>query len=423
MIPCTKTSKTFAKCILKSICFINQFSKLYIPVNLFFMTIQGLFPALLIAIMQKAINLLQKNTSDFSKISAYLFLYIGVNILNTVLLSVYNYYSAKFNMQFSNYINLKMLKKASELHTKDFENPVIYDIINRAQTQNGNSILSFVTESFLILKSVIIIASTSIILVEINWWMIIIILVIPVIRCIITILLNKKWHLIRKERTPKERQKWYINYLMMMGNAVKEIKIFRLSKYLIQKYDEIAKNIIKQDLKMQKINIITVLILDFLDGIITGIIYVYTVFRGFKTILLIGDVIAYISGVEKIKDNTTSVFLDIENITEQSLYVDFLFQYFEICIISRKGNIKIQKIQKIELINLSYKYNNKKNYVLKNINMILTINSHIALIGENGSGKTTLIKLIIGLYENYEGEIFVNDINLKNIDIDDYQKN
>ena len=73
------------------------------------------------------------------------------------------------------------------------------------------------------------------------------------------------------------------------------------------------------------------------------------------------------------------------------------------------------------MINLSYKYDNL-NYVLKNINMILTNDSHIALVGENGSGKTTLIKLIMGLYEDYEGEIFVNNINLKNIDIEDYQK-
>nr|WP_317284107.1 ATP-binding cassette domain-containing protein [uncultured Sellimonas sp.] len=49
-------------------------------------------------------------------------------------------------------------------------------------------------------------------------------------------------------------------------------------------------------------------------------------------------------------------------------------------------------------------------------------NSHIALIGMNGSGKTMLIKLIMGLYEDYEGKILINNIDVKEIDIEDYQK-
>lgn len=420
-MPNIRIRKTSVKCIFKSFHFVNQYSKFYIPISLFFMIIQGIIPALMISIMQKVINLLQKNISDFWEIRFYIFLYIGINILNIMILGGYNYYSAKFNLHFSNYINNKMLSKASELGLKDFENSETYDIINRAQTQDGNSIVSLITETFIIVKSIIIIGSTSLLLIKLNWWMIIIVLIIPIIRCITTIIINKKWYMIRKERTVKERQKWYINYLMMMGNAVKEIKMFRLSKYLIKKYDEIAENIIKQDVKLKKTNIFIVVVLDLLDAFIIGVLYLYTIFEGFNGILLIGDVTAYITGVEKIKSNTTSIFLDIESIIEQSLYIDFLFQYFEIPKISRQKNIKISKIRKIELINLSYKYDNL-NYVLKNINMILTNDSHIALVGENGSGKTTLIKLIMGLYENYEGEIFVNNINLKNIDIEDYQK-
>lgn len=39
----------------------------------------------------------------------------------------------------------------------------------------------------------------------------------------------------------------------------------------------------------------------------------------------------------------------------------------------------------------------------------------IILLGQNGSGKTTLIKLIMGFYLDYEGEIFINEIELRNI--------
>ena len=40
----------------------------------------------------------------------------------------------------------------------------------------------------------------------------------------------------------------------------------------------------------------------------------------------------------------------------------------------------------------------------------------MAILGNNGSGKSTLIKLLLGFYDNYEGEILFNDIELRKID-------
>lgn len=417
----TRASKTLIKCIYKTVCLVNQYNKLYLPINLFFMIVQGFIPAILLFIMKNAINLLQRGGDDFTKILRLLLLYIGLNILNSLLSWWYSYYSAQFNMKFSQYVNIKMLNKAANLQVCDFENTSTYDIINRAQTQNGNSILNYISENFLVIKAFVTIGSTCLVLIKFKWWVIILILLIPIIRCIVTIIIDKKWYVIRKERTSKERKKWYINYLMMMGIAVKEIKLFAVSQYLIEKYKTITENIIDQDLRIQKKISIAEFVLDICDWTITGFLYVYVVFQGFVGLFMIGDVTTCINGIDKIKSSADSVFSGIENMTEQSLYIDFLFQYLEIPIKIKSEKIKITHIEKIELVNVSYKYD-ENNYALKNINMVLNKDSHIALIGANGSGKTTLIKVIMGLYDDYEGEIFINDINMREIDVEEYQK-
>lgn len=46
----------------------------------------------------------------------------------------------------------------------------------------------------------------------------------------------------------------------------------------------------------------------------------------------------------------------------------------------------------------------------------------VGLIGRNGSGKTTLIKILLGLYTDYEGEILINGMNLKSINLKNYMK-
>ena len=58
----------------------------------------------------------------------------------------------------------------------------------------------------------------------------------------------------------------------------------------------------------------------------------------------------------------------------------------------------------IKIENLTYSYDQK--VVLKNLNLTIPDGKKIGIIGESGSGKTTLIKLISGLYEVQQGNIF-----------------
>ena len=55
----------------------------------------------------------------------------------------------------------------------------------------------------------------------------------------------------------------------------------------------------------------------------------------------------------------------------------------------------------------------KNEYALRNINLEFSKDDFAVLVGYNGSGKSTLIKIIMGIYSDYEGDIFVNDINLR----------
>ncbi len=71
---------------------------------------------------------------------------------------------------------------------------------------------------------------------------------------------------------------------------------------------------------------------------------------------------------------------------------------------------------KIEFKNVSFFYK-KNDYVIKNLSFRVNPGEHIAFVGPTGSGKTTLIRLLCRLYEPQEGEILIDDINIKNIPI------
>ncbi len=72
-----------------------------------------------------------------------------------------------------------------------------------------------------------------------------------------------------------------------------------------------------------------------------------------------------------------------------------------------------EKFDSLVLKNVSFCYPGTERYILKDMNMELKSGLHYAFVGENGAGKTTVIKLLTGLYDNYEGSILLNNRELK----------
>lgn len=81
---------------------------------------------------------------------------------------------------------------------------------------------------------------------------------------------------------------------------------------------------------------------------------------------------------------------------------------------NKSKELDIHFKHQLELKNVSFKYNFKEN-VLKNINMNIPKNKKIAIIGESGSGKSTVAKLIDNFYIDYEGDIKIDNISVKDI--------
>ncbi|MGF7050719.1 ABC-type bacteriocin/lantibiotic exporter with double-glycine peptidase domain [Paenibacillus sp. DS2015] len=84
--------------------------------------------------------------------------------------------------------------------------------------------------------------------------------------------------------------------------------------------------------------------------------------------------------------------------------------------VNRSGH-NINNIETIEFKNISFNYDGSKDQTLKNINFTLKKGDKVAFEGINGSGKSTIVKLLLGLYTNYEGEININGININKINI------
>ncbi len=75
---------------------------------------------------------------------------------------------------------------------------------------------------------------------------------------------------------------------------------------------------------------------------------------------------------------------------------------------------------KIEFRNVSFSFDRTKK-TLSNVNLTIEPGDIVGIVGTTGAGKSTLINLLMRYYDNYDGEIFVDDINIRDIDMKFYR--
>lgn len=73
----------------------------------------------------------------------------------------------------------------------------------------------------------------------------------------------------------------------------------------------------------------------------------------------------------------------------------------------------VPDIQCVEFRKVSFRYPGCEKKILRDFDLKLTAGMHYAFVGVNGAGKTTLVKLLTGLYDNYDGEILINGKELR----------
>jgi ABC-type multidrug transport system fused ATPase/permease subunit len=72
--------------------------------------------------------------------------------------------------------------------------------------------------------------------------------------------------------------------------------------------------------------------------------------------------------------------------------------------------------------NVSFAYPGTDQFVLKNLNLIITSKQKLAIVGLNGAGKTTFVKLLLKLYEPTSGRILINGEDIKKYNTRSYYK-
>lgn len=406
----------------KTVSIIRRVSKKLFFFTIVFSVITGIFPVITLILSQELINSLVQG-KDFLTSTAMVFvLYMLASFVGELFIEAKGFIEGKFQYLLQYRLNYMVMEKCTGLSLEDFESSEMYDKIEKITGEISYRPFQIFLAVISLLTSAITMVSSAVLLFSWNPYISILLVLVPVVSVLYFLKIGQQEFDVIWNRAKDERKTWYLSYLLTHDFSYKEVSLLGIKDYLLGNFMKISNGFIEQNIKIlkkkTKFNIIYELIMQFVSCIIIG----GAVISAYAGDILVGNVMSYVRSVGLVQSNSQAIMANIYTIYNSSLYMDMLFEFLNYCGNSKKSIDKKKlngQISSVNIKNLSFSYKNKKN-VLKNINISLQKGEKVALVGPNGSGKSTLIKILSGLYEIRAGDILINDISLKDIDIEDY---
>lgn len=222
----------------------------------------------------------------------------------------------------------------------------------------------------------------------------------------------------------KRLLKFFENFTLDNYKNGKEIRIYNEKELILSEYeknqqikDSAWKSAYKKSLPynfaFQMINVLTQILM-----------YGFAVIRALTGMLSPSDVIAFALYFQQIQSGISNLSDGYGMLKITPPFCKQIFDFLDIPDEKYKGTIPTEKRDdnqyEFEFKNVSFKYPNSEQYVLKDINLKWKIGEKMALVGKNGCGKSTLVKLLCRLYDPTDGQITLNGIDIRKYRYEEY---
>ena len=330
----------------------------------------------------------------------------------------------KFEIKCESYINSLIFKKAQEVELGCYENPEFFDKYNRATWVVDKSGFKRIVEgSAWTIGSLVSLVLLVVYLVSIDPFLLVFLLC-PIVVIAFRVFKNNMELEKEKEMTPYERQKDYIRRTILLKDFAKEIKTTNIFVVIEKRFRRaIEKNIAVIKKYGWKIAILEC-VSDYFAEIIPvtgGFIY------GCYRLMVVGDIpisefSVLVSAITTCRNKLNQLAYYFAMQQKHCLWVQNLREFLEYEPKIQSGDITPEEFSSLEFKNVSFRYKDDGDYIVKNVSFKIEKEQTIAVVGHNGAGKTTLSKLIMRFYDVTEGEILYNGINIKEYKLLEYRE-
>jgi ATP-binding cassette subfamily B protein len=354
------------------------------------------------------------------RIGWLLALEFGLAVLSDVLGRAVSLVDSLLSEQFSNETSLRLMEHAATLDLEDFEDSELQDRLERARRQAAGR-ASLIGQLFAQAQDVVTVASFAAGLLVYAPWLIALLAIALLPAFIGEAHFNAQSYSLNYARTPERRELDYVRQTGASAETAKEVKIFGLNAFLIERYRTLATSFFEANRRIALRRAGWGSLLSAIGTVAYYVAYAYIVWRTIHHEFSIGDLTFLAGSFRRLRNLLENLLLGFSQVAGQALYLDDLFSFFEIQpeivppLNPRPFPVPIKDGFAFE--NVGFRYPGAEHWAVRGLTFKLQAGEILALVGENGAGKTTLVKLLARLYDPDEGRILLDGHDLREYDL------
>lgn len=321
----------------------------------------------------------------------------------------------------SNASSVRLMEHAATLDLEDFEDAEFQDQLERARRQTSGR-MTLMSQLLGQAQDIVTVASFAAGLIFYAPWLIVLLFLALVPAFLGEAHFNARSYSLNYFRTPERRELDYVRHTAASVETAKEVKIFGLNGFLIDRYRRLAADMYAANRKLA-------IRRAGWGGLFTAIgtagyylAYAYIAWRTLAGAFSIGDLTFLAGSFRRLRTLLEGLLAGFSSTAGQALYLDDLFSFFDV-----KPEIHSPEQPRafprpirhgFVFENVGFIYPGAERWAVRNLSFTLHAGEVLALVGENGAGKTTLVKLLARLYDPDEGRILLDGYDLRDYDLD-----
>lgn len=374
-------------------------------------------------IIDDIIKITTEGGKDFSELWKYVLIEFILVVLSDLVSRAISLTDGILGDQYNIKTSVKIIEKTNAIDISLLENSEFYDKLDRARTQTAgrvdlmSNVLGQAQNTISILTLV-----AGLIYFEPY---LIILLVLSIIPSFINeVRFSQQQYSLARSWTAERRELDYLRYIGANDKTAKEIKLFGLTDFIVDRFQSLA----TKYFKLNKSLVIKRSSYGFLFNLLGSLsyyaAYVFIIYRVLSGVITLGELTFLSGSFNRLMKNLQDFFSRFTRISESSLYLKDYFDFIDISVEPKtKEDVPLPKVilQGFEFKEVYFAYPESDNQILKGVSFSIKAGEKIAFVGQNGAGKTTLTKLLLRFYEPTSGEILLDGININRYNKKDYQ--
>jgi ATP-binding cassette subfamily B protein len=260
-----------------------------------------------------------------------------------------------------------------------------------------------------------------------NPWLIILLLIAIIPAFLGESYFNDQSYALTRGQTPERRELDYIRYLGASDETAKEVKIFDLSGFIIERFKQLSNKFYKDNKLLSIKRSLWGTFFAMLGSLGYYAAYVVIIIKAVDGSVTIGELAFLAGSFRQLRSLLEGILTRFTAVSQGAIYLRDFFEFFEIVpkIKVSPGALPFPEVIQsgFTFEDVGFKYASSERWANRHLSFTLHPGEKLALVGENGAGKTTLVKLLARLYDPTEGRIMLDGVDLREYDLADLRLN